>query len=99
MAWRHVAATTAAGYKAFWSDKEIVLAAVAQRGCAFQYADESLRSDREVVLAAVSAHVHAALEAAEEAASEHVSEATLPSDLAIVQLAQLVVGGGPSMTA
>ena len=39
----------------------------------------------------VSARVQAALEAAAEAASERVEEATLPTDLAIVQL---LVGGG-----
>ena len=66
MAWRHVAATTAAGYKAFWSDKEIVLAAVAQYcraqgavgqdGRPLKHADEALREDQEFMLRAVRRH-------------------------------------------
>ena len=36
------------------NDREVVLAAVAQNGCALQYASEELRSDKEVVLTAVA---------------------------------------------
>ena len=35
-------------------DREIVLAAVSENGCALQYATEELKGDREIVLAAVS---------------------------------------------
>ena len=36
-----------------------MLAAVAQHGCALQYAAEVLRADKEVVLAAMAQDVHA----------------------------------------
>ena len=41
------------------SDKEAVLAAVTQDGCALKYAHASLQSDKEVVLAAVTQYGHA----------------------------------------
>jgi hypothetical protein len=41
------------------ADREVVLAAVAQRGRALEHADASLRVDREVVLAAVAQDGHA----------------------------------------
>ena len=36
------------------ADREIVLAAVAQNGCALMFASEALRGDRDVVLVAVA---------------------------------------------
>ena len=37
-----------------WTDKEYVLAAVAQNGHALKYASAELKNDKEVVLAAVA---------------------------------------------
>ena len=37
-----------------WTDKEVVLAAVAKNGWALDYAAPALQNDKEVVLAAVA---------------------------------------------
>ena len=37
-----------------WSNKEFVLEAVAEKGCALEHASDELRNDREVVMAAVA---------------------------------------------
>jgi len=48
------------------NDKDVVMAAVAQNGCALRYASNALCADRDVVMAAVAQNRHAVRYASEE---------------------------------